>query len=572
MDRIERLALVLLAAVPALAARASAQKVLHTVNGDSATDAFGQVVDVIGDANGDGLADFIAGAWRDDPAGKGDAGTVRLHSGLDGTTIWSIPGDLPGDHMGWGSSGAGDVNGDGRADFVAAADEADLPGKVNAGSAKVVSGATGATLWFLQGVNAGDLFGWSSAPCGDVDNDGFDDVIVGAIVGEAAGGALSAGSARVFSGATGLPIWSVGGDSGGDQLGYSVAGVGDVNADGHADFLAGAPADDNVGNASGSARLYSGKTGLPLMTFNGDGAGDSFGRSVGGAGDVNLDGVPDLVVGAHLDDNGAGDTGSARLISGATLATLHTFNGDALSDQLGMWVHGAGDVDGDGYADVVAGIPGDDDNGGGAGSLRVFTGKTLSVLHTFHGDNGADALGTSVSGGFDADGDGFADLIAGAPGDDNAGSGSGSARVYSAIHVGISHYGAGTPGCAGTQRLNASAPPTVGNAGFGVVGDHAPPSSLLLGLVADVADVAGSDPFGFGVAFHVDLFASAQLLSFDAFTDAAGSAFAPLPLPADPSIAGATLHLQTLAVWGAPCGPGPLPLSSSIGMTVTFQP
>jgi hypothetical protein len=121
--------------------------------------------------------------------------------------------------------------------------------------------------------------------------------------------------------------------------------------------------------------------------------------------------------------------GSWSVASHAAPTTLYTFNGDSTFDGFGFSVSGAGDVNGDGFADLIVGADGDDNNGSSSGSARVFSGKDGAVLHTFNGDDSNDQFGGSVAGAGDVNGDGFADLIAGADGDDNNGSSSGSARV-----------------------------------------------------------------------------------------------------------------------------------------------
>ena len=165
--------------------------------------------------------------------------------------------------------------------------------------------------------------------------------------------------------------------------------------------------------------VYSGIDGNVLYTFDGDDADDLFGVSVSGAGDVNGDGFADLVVGAPGDSNNGTDSGSARVYSGIDGNVLYTFNGDDAGDQLGISVSGAGDVNGDGFADLIVGANRDNNNGSVSGSARVYSGIDGNVLYTFDGDDAGDQLGISVSGAGDVNGDGFADLIVGARLDDN---------------------------------------------------------------------------------------------------------------------------------------------------------
>ena len=175
------------------------------------------------------------------------------------------------------------------------------------------SGVDGAILYTLNGDSAFVHFGYSVSGAGDVNNDGYADLIVGAPNDYKT--ASDSGSARVFSGWDGTILYTFNGDSAYDHLGYSVSGAGDVDGDGFADLIVGAYADDNNGNLSGSARVFSGEDGTILYTFNGDSAQDYFGWSVSGAGDVNNDGYADIIVGAYLDDNNGLQTGSARVIS-----------------------------------------------------------------------------------------------------------------------------------------------------------------------------------------------------------------------------------------------------------------
>ncbi|MBL0921845.1 MAG: FG-GAP repeat protein, partial [Phycisphaerales bacterium] len=291
-------------------------------------------------------------------------------------------GESAADELGFSVSGAGDVNGDGFADLIVGARFDDNNG-LNSGSARLICGATGGTLRTFNGVAANDFLGYSVSGAGDVNGDGFDDVIVGAPFQDNNGS--NSGSAWVFCGATGGVLHTFDGDSSGDSLGWSVSGAGDVNGDGFADLIAGARTDDNNGPESGIARVFCGATGAVLHTFEGDGAGDQLGWSVSGAGDVNGDGFDDVIVGAPFDDNNGANSGSARVFCGATGAVLRTLNGDSAGDQFGFSVSGAADINGDGFDDVIVGAPFDDNNGANSGSARVFCGATGAVLRTLNG-------------------------------------------------------------------------------------------------------------------------------------------------------------------------------------------
>ena len=329
------------------------------------------------------------------------------------SVLYTFNGDSPGDVFGASVSGAGDVNGDGFADLIVGAPNDDNNG-TSSGSARVLSGVDGSVLYTFDGDSAGDEFGISVSGAGDVNGDGYDDLIVGAPFDDNNG--TGSGSARVFSGVDGSILYTFNGDSAGDWFGYSVSGAGDVDGDGFADVIVGALSDDNNGSNSGSARVFSGLDGSVLYTFYGDSAGDCFGLSVSGAGDVNGNGYADLIVGAYLDDNNGSQSGSARIFSGADGSILYTFDGDSAGDVFGISVSGVEDVNGDGYHDVIVGALFDDNpyTGTTSGSARVFSGVDGSVLYTFYGDSASDRFGFSVSGAGDVNGDGFADLIVGA--------------------------------------------------------------------------------------------------------------------------------------------------------------
>lgn len=318
------------------------------------------------------------------------------HAAAQSSPLWSFPGANAGDNYATSVATGGDVDGDGRFDYVVGAYLADANG-VDSGSVRVYSGATGAVLHVFSGTVPGGELGISVAILGDVDHDGYADVLAGA----------SAGNyARVWSGHTGAVLYTLVGDMPGDAFGSSVAALGDVDLDGYADFAVGAPESDLNGVDAGLVRVFSGRLGTKLYDLLGLGLSTEFGYCVSNAGRVDADSVSDIVVGTSTGSN------EVDVFSGATAQKLYTFFGDSSIDWFGTAVAGVGDANGDGRGDILVGA-----SQGllGPGYSRLFSGFDGSVIRTISGAARLDLFGWSVSAAGDVDGDGKADFAVGAP-------------------------------------------------------------------------------------------------------------------------------------------------------------
>jgi hypothetical protein len=355
-----------------------------TFTGEAAKNYLGWSVSDAGDVDNDGFDDLIVGAWGNDAEGT-DAGRAYVYSGQTGALIHVFTGDTAGDHFGRSVSGAGDVDNDGYADLIVA----------GGGRAFVYAGQTGALLWTFTGA-------YVVSDAGDVNNDGFADLIVGVSDDDA-----GAGRAFVYSGQTGGLLHTFTGEAAGDRLGTSVSGAGDVDNDGFSDLIV-------SGSGSGSAYVYSGQAGGLLWTFVGV-------SGISGAGDVDNDGYADLIVGG---------TDQAHVYSGQTGVLMYTFIGEASGNLFGFSVSGAGDVDNDGYADLIVGAYRNATVASQSGRAYVYSGHTGALIYTFTGEQWSGRLGWSVSGAGDVNNDGFADLIVGEWGNYEGGTKTGKAYVY----------------------------------------------------------------------------------------------------------------------------------------------
>ena len=410
------LALAELAAAPS----APAQIVLFEAYGEQSGDSLGLAFDGAGDVDADGRGDLVISR----PKGLGVDGIyygyVTVYSGLDGSVIWEL--ECP---FASSVAGAGDVDGDGHDDIVTGSAAYDLVGQ-NSGLVQVYSGADASLIWQFFGDASGLVLGRVVARIGDTNGDGRPDILASAPNG--------GGQGRVYlwSGADGSNLLTLQWPEG-TSWGAVLDGAGDVDGDGAGDFIVGF---DSA--SADKALVYSGADGSVLLQLDKPYPEAAYwANAVGGAGDVDGDGHADLIVGARGDTTFFPNGGMACVLSGADGSVLHTFYGWGDQHLMGYSVDGAGDVDGDGTPDLLVGSPGTPQPGGSdVGQLLVYSGSDGGLIRQFSPDwlDSGDSLGRAVKGLGDLNADGFDDFGGGAPNVDVGGDNAGALLVVTLRH------------------------------------------------------------------------------------------------------------------------------------------
>jgi len=439
-----------------------------------------------GDVNRDGYDDVIVGAPLYDVGGQSDEGAAFVFLGSGSGVADGDPGnaaarlesDQADAQLGTSVAGAGDVNGDGYADVIVGANLYD-EGQTNEGAAFVFHGGSGgisngtpaSAAARIESNQSEARLGASVAGAGDVDGDGYADVIVGAAIYDA--DQTDEGAAFVFLGsgsgvASGSPLTAAAQLEASPAvagMASTVASAGDVNGDGYADVVIGHPSYFGGASNEGAAFVYhggaqgvvSGNVATAAAQLEANQLAAELGNSVAGAGDVNGDGYSDVIVGAPAYDAGVTDEGAAFLFHGGPSgipdgspvnAATQLDAANQIGARFGAAVAAAGDVNGDGYGDVIVGAPHYCDGGVCGGAAYVFHGGASGIDGTAAarvvGDQVAALLGVSLASAGDVNGDGYADVIVGAVYYDAGQTDEGAAFLFHGGPTGIGNGSAAT--------------------------------------------------------------------------------------------------------------------------------
>ncbi len=427
----------------------------------------------VGDVNGDGISDFALGSPND------GRGKVRVLSGATQLALFTFHGDLQAPLLGSCLAAIGDVDLDGIPDLAASTQGYVFGAYSQQGYVRVFSLGTGQILYTITAAVAIDRFGYSVAPAGDINGDGRQDFAVGAPQVFVWGGgdhytvtSNGPGYVQVLSGENGSLLRTLIGVDYYGGFGGSIANGGDLNGDGVDDMLVSQFILPTLLVGKAKVRAFSGASGALLLQVRTKG-----GARVSSIGDVNADGVNEFALTELVS--------GVRVISGATGSPLYTRQGIDAYDEFGESICGIGDIDGDGAPELMIGAAQDGVSGvpysPGPGYVQVLSGRSGNVLKTLVGDSLDQGFGAAVARAGDLDADGKEEMIVTSV---SHGVGSGVVRVFS----GRDGFSSPTNYCVGDYNLT-------GQASIGHIG------STSVSANQWTMTLAGAEPGKFGLLY-----------------------------------------------------------------------
>ncbi|MFN0205292.1 MAG: FG-GAP-like repeat-containing protein [Planctomycetota bacterium] len=526
---------------------AAAQQLTHSWSG-TFVEGFGVSASSAGDLDGDGLPDILVGS---DGSFVGPHRYANAYSGSTGALLWQHTFESLSNGL-IAVGAAGDVNADGFDDVILGAFAVDGFGL---GRARLVSGVDGSTMYEYSSQSPYDGLGWSVCGAGDLNGDGLPEYAVGCVDRFNQQFPPKYDRVKMYLGINGRLYNEQIGETLKDRFGFSIASAGDVNNDGSPDLIAGAP---QFGFGEGFARvLLSGVflghrfTGLIPPTKD-------FGWAVGTPGDYNHDGYSDLIVGAP--SSNLQNEGYVYLFNGATGLSLGHITSGAANAHVGNSVYGLGDPNLDGWADF--GIA-------GSSEIALFSGPGgvallwPSIIISELGNPNYGAVSSNVG---DGDGDGVPEIVLRkwfqpAPS---------TVDVVSLLPKGTQLYGTSTPNCRGPKLLLPRTQPVQGNGLFKFASNGIVPMQRAVVLVSSTPDLLGSDAFGVGLLVYIDI--NALVMSVPLVPGLPGYGTASFPIPNEASLVGMSFYAQGFYLAKQTCQVSPQGLGASNAVAITIQP
>lgn len=385
------------------------------IRGEVGEIGFGLSISIKDDMNGDGVDDILIGA----PGKNNGSGGVYLHDGATGAKIWLINGLNQGDRFGTEVATIDDLDGDGYKEFLVAA-----PGQNGfTGAVYLFDGLTQVNYTVIHGDDLGDNFGEALEVLPDMNGDGFRDFAVGADI-ATDGPVANSGVVYIYDPVTRNIISKLVGPEPDARFGSFIAELGDLNGDQVTDLCIGAKGTEidlgsGIETDVGRAFVVSGADGSLIFAVTGETAFGYFGSTTAKAGDMNLDGVPDVIVAAqeYTDPQNGAECGAIYIYDGATGNLLRKHIGEGPGDKFGGAVLGNVDVNNDGRLDIVVGAPIKDLDqvpDSFAGAFYVISGGGPTLLRSV-GDGFRERRGAEFELIGDRDGDGQPEFYVASP-------------------------------------------------------------------------------------------------------------------------------------------------------------